>query len=95
MQDLKNQYENIVDQYITIFCEKQNEDFKDLYFNYAEQWRSITTSKYQKNMVLLDQHSLAKYRVNCVLMRSKRFSNVFNITQKDGMFFSENIKEIW
>jgi putative endopeptidase len=93
-----NLIETVLENYLfenNIFGEKQNEYFKDLYFNYAEQWRSITTSKYQKNMVLLDQHSLAKYRVNCVLMRSKRFSNVFNITQKDGMFFSENIKEIW
>ena len=78
-----------------IFGEKQDEYFKDLYYNYAQQWRSILRPKQIKNRLLTDQHSLAKYRVNCVLMRSKRFNTIFNINQKDGMFFSEKIKEIW
>ena len=78
-----------------IFGEKQNEYFKDLYYNYARQWRSILRPKQVKTRLLLDQHSLSKYRVNCVLMRSKRFNTIFNITQQDGMFFSNKIKEIW
>jgi predicted metalloendopeptidase len=78
-----------------IFGEKQDEYFKDLYYNYARQWRTILRPKQLRNRLLLDQHSLSKYRVNCVLMRSKRFNTIFNITQKDGMFFSEKIKEIW
>jgi hypothetical protein len=32
MQDLKKQFESIVDQYITIFCEKQEIDKKGLYW---------------------------------------------------------------
>ncbi len=32
MKDLKQQFENIVDQYITIFCQKQEIDKKDLYW---------------------------------------------------------------
>jgi predicted metalloendopeptidase len=78
-----------------IFGEKQNEYFRDLYYNYARQWRTILRPKQLKNRLLLDQHSLSKYRVNCVLMRSKRFNTIFNITQKDGMFFSDKTKEIW
>jgi len=78
-----------------IFGEKQNEYFKDLYYNYARQWRNIIRPKQLRNRLLLDQHSLSKYRVNCVLMRSKRFNTIFNITQKDGMFFSDKTKEIW
>jgi predicted metalloendopeptidase len=78
-----------------IFGEKQDEYFKDLYYNYARQWRSILRPKQISNRLLLDQHSLSKYRVNCVLMRSKRFNTIFNITQKDGMFLSEKTKEIW
>ena len=78
-----------------IFGEKQDEYFKDLYYNYARQWRNILRPKQLRNRLLLDQHSLPKYRVNCVLMRSKRFNTIFNITQKDGMFFSDKTKEIW
>jgi len=78
-----------------IFGEKQDEYFKDLYYNYARQWRSILRPKQISNRLLLDQHSLSKYRVNCALMRSKRFNTIFNITQKDGMFLSEKTKEIW
>ena len=93
-----NLIENALEMYLfeqNIFGEKQNEYFKDLYFNYAQQWRSLSRPKQMQNRLLTDQHSLAKYRVNCVLMRSKRFNTIFNITQKDGMFFSEKIKEIW
>ena len=78
-----------------IFGEKQNEYFKDLYYNYARQWRTILRPKQLRNRLLSDQHSLSKYRVNCVLMRSKRLNTIFNITQKDGMFFSDKTKEIW
>ena len=93
-----NLIENTLETYLfeqNIFGEKQDEYFKDLYYNYAQQWRSILRPKQLRNILLTDQHSLAKYRVNCVLMRSSRFNTIFNITQKDGMFFSEKIKEIW
>jgi putative endopeptidase len=93
-----NLIEDALESYLfeqNIFGEKQNEYFKDLYYNYARQWRSILRQKQLRNRLILDQHSLSKYRVNCVLMRSKRFNTIFNITQKDGMFFSEKIKEIW
>jgi predicted metalloendopeptidase len=90
--------EDVLENYLfeqNIFGEKQDEYFKELYYNYASQWRSIIKPMHLKNRILSDQHSLSKYRVNCVLMRSKRFNTIFNITQKDGMFFSEKIKEIW
>jgi hypothetical protein len=28
-------------------------------------------------------------------IKTRRFNTIFNITQKDGMFFSEKTKEIW
>jgi len=93
-----NLIENALETYLfeqNIFGVQQDEYFKDLYYNYAKQWRSIIRPKQIINRLLTDQHSLSKYRVNCVLMRSKRFNTIFNITQKDGMFFSEKIKEIW
>jgi putative endopeptidase len=93
-----NIIEDTLETYLTeqnIFGEKQTEFFKDLYYNYAKQWRTIIKPKQLKLMLMTDQHSLAKYRVNCVLMRSKRFNRIFNIRNGDDMFYSVNVPEIW
>ena len=85
-----NIVEDTLEIYLTeqnIFGEAQNAFFKDLYVNYARQWRSKLNKKKQNDLLLTDQHSLSKYRVNCVLMRSKRFNTIFNIDVKDGMFY--------
>ena len=78
-----------------IFGEKQNTYFKELYYNFARQWRSLVKPKQLKTLLLLDQHSLSKYRVNCVLMRSKRFSQIFDINHSDGMYYDRKLNEIW
>jgi putative endopeptidase len=78
-----------------IFGEAQTAYFKDLYVNYARQWRSKVSPVNQKNLLQSDPHSLSKYRVNCVLMRSKRFAAIFNIAAKDGMYYADDLKEIW
>jgi putative endopeptidase len=78
-----------------IFGEEQTAYFKDLYVNYARQWRSKLNLIKQNDLLQYDPHSLAKYRVNCVLMRSKRFANIFNIGSKDGMYYADDLKEIW
>jgi predicted metalloendopeptidase len=93
-----NIIEDTLETYLTeqnIFGEKQTEYFKDLYYNYAKQWRTIIKPKQTKLMLMTDPHSLAKYRVNCVLMRSKRFNRIFNIHKGDDMFYSINVPEIW
>jgi predicted metalloendopeptidase len=78
-----------------IFGEKQNSYFKELYYNFARQWRSLVKPKQLKTLLLLDQHSLSKYRVNCVLMRSKRFAKIFDINHSDGMYYDRKLNEIW
>ncbi len=78
-----------------IFGEKQTPYFIELYQNYARHWRSVIKPKQITNNLLLDQHSLSKYRVNCVLMRSKRFAQVFNIGDSDGMYYERKTNEIW
>lgn len=93
-----NIVEDTLETYLTeqnIFGEAQIAYFKDLYINYARQWRSKISLKKQNDLLLTDPHSLAKYRVNCVLMRSKRFNSIFNIDNKDGMFYASELKEIW
>ena len=78
-----------------IFGDHQRQYFIEMYRNYAKHWRSVIKAKYIMQNLLLDQHSLAKYRVNCVLMRSKRFAQIFNIGESDGMHYERKINEIW
>jgi predicted metalloendopeptidase len=78
-----------------IFGDTQTAYFKDLYINYARQWRSKLSLTKQNNLLQTDVHSLSKYRVNCVLMRSQRFNAIFNIASKDGMYYAADLNEIW
>ena len=77
-----------------IFGLEQDNYFKEFYYEYAKQWRSIKRKQILKKTMTMDVHSIAKYRVNCVLMRSARFKRIFNITKNDGMWFS-NEDVIW
>lgn len=93
-----NIVEDTLETYLTeqnIFGEEQIAYFKDLYINYARQWRSKMNPTKQKDLLQSDPHSLSKYRVNCVLMRSKRFNTIFNIAAKDGMHYADAVQEIW
>ena len=78
-----------------IFGEHQNAYFKDLYYNYARQWRSLVKPRQIRTLMLTDPHSMSKYRVNCVLMRSKRFAQIFDIKHTDGMYYARELNEIW
>lgn len=78
-----------------IFGDQQNKYFKKLYKYFAEQWRSLMAQEKEQTMLIIDEHSLAKYRVNCVLMRSKKFQHMYNITEKDGMYYSLDMNTIW
>lgn len=75
--------------------ENQKKYFKKLYHYFAKQWKTIITPKKAKSMVMIDEHSLAKYRVNCVLMRSRRFQTIFDISPNDGMYYPLDMNEIW
>jgi len=75
--------------------ENQKKYFKKLYHYFARQWRSVISPNKEKSMIMIDEHSLAKYRVNCVLMRSRRFQSIFNISPSDGMYYPLNMNEIW
>lgn len=75
--------------------DEQNSYFKKLYKYFAQQWRSLMADEKEQTMINIDEHSLAKYRVNCVLMRSKRFQKLYDITEKDGMYYSLDMNTIW
>jgi len=90
--------EDTLEDYLTsrnILGNEQNKYFKKLYNNFARKWRSLMTENKERNLLMIDEHSLAKYRVNCVLMRSKRFQEIFNISENDGMYYPLDMNEIW
>lgn len=90
--------EDVLEQYLfehNIFGKQQDAYFIDLYNNYAKQWRVLLNMKHTTQLSSLDTHSLSKYRVNCVLMRSKRFCQIFNIKPGDGMYYEKPMNEIW
>jgi putative endopeptidase len=90
--------EDTLEDYLTsnnISVYNQKKYFKKLYHYFAKQWRTTMTPKKEKSMVMIDEHSLAKYRVNCVLMRSRRFQSIFNISPNDGMYYPLDMNEIW
>ena len=90
--------EDVLEDYLVerdIFGLEQEKYFKDLYYNYAKQWRTLLNIKHLKNLTLLDSHSLTNYRVNCVLVRSDRFRQIFNIQRGDGMYYNKPMSIIW
>jgi putative endopeptidase len=90
--------EDVLEDYLIerdIFGKNQEKYFKDLYYNYAKQWRTLLNVKHLKKMTLIDTHSLTNYRVNCVLVRSERFRQIFDIKPGDGMYYGKEMNQIW
>ena len=71
-----------------IYGEKQNIYLMDFYKYYAQYWQSIKKPELYKNMNLLNPHSIAKYRVNCVLVTSERFNRIYDIKKTDKMYLN-------
>ena len=59
---------------------------KEFYKEYAQQWRTTLKPAIMSDKINDNVHTLAKYRVNCVLSRSKRFQTLFGIRPGDGMY---------
>jgi putative endopeptidase len=90
--------EDVLEDYLVerdIFGAEQDKHFKELYYNYATQWRTLMTISRMKILTALDGHSLTNYRVNCTLIRSERFRRIFNIEPKDGMYYNKPMSVIW
>lgn len=71
-----------------IYGEKQDIYLMDFYKYYAEYWQSIKKPELYKNMNLLNPHSIAKYRVNCVLVTSERFNKIYDIKKNNKMYLN-------
>ena len=90
--------EDVLEEYLmdqNIFGLEQDKHFKELYYNYAKQWRTLMNIHRMKRQTSSDGHSLSNYRVNCVLIRSERFRRIFNIQPGDGMHYNKDMNVIW
>ena len=76
-----------------IYGDRQDKYLKELYIHYAVNWRSSQSIKGFKKSLQDNEHSYAKYRVNCALSNSKNFQRIFNVKQEDKMYFIP--EEIW
>jgi putative endopeptidase len=62
-----------------IYGTDQTKYLNDFYTNYAKIWRTIIHPKILQKLYIYDVHSYAKYRVNCTLLLSKHFQNIYNL----------------
>jgi len=67
--------------------------FYALYINYAIQSRQVIVKKSVYLNSLINPHPLEKYRVNCVLSRSRIFKSLYNVIPGNGMY--SNYKKFW
>ena len=64
------------------------------FLGYAQVWSTKSTPEFERQQVLTDSHSNARYRVNGPLSNMKQFSNAFGC--KDGQkMVRKDICEIW
>jgi len=62
-----------------IYGTEQKKYLNEFYINYAKLWRTVIHPKIFKKMYIYDVHSYAKYRVNCTLLLSPYFKNIYNL----------------
>jgi len=75
---------------------KDNYDLKEFFINYANIWKNKATSEYAKEMLLIDPHSPAIFRVNGTLSNIDEFYKVFDINEGDKLFIpKEKRGKIW
>ncbi len=75
---------------------EDNEKLGDMFEGYAKIWRIKSTEEYDKNILMTDNHSPNKVRVNRVLSNFEAFENYYKIKEGDGMYIpDENKIDIW
>jgi len=90
----------LIEQYLINFQTKNRDtsyirllSFRALYVYYAIQSRQAIVSKAIYLNSLINPHPLEKYRVNCVLSRSKFFKFMYDVKKGDGMY--SNYEPFW
>jgi len=68
-----------------IYGTDQNKYLTEFYKNYAKLWRTVVHPKILKKLYIYDIHSYAKYRVNCSLLLSTHFRNIYNLNINENI----------
>lgn len=72
------------------------DEIKMMFESFANMWASEYTESYQKALLLQDNHSPNKYRVNATLSSNEEFYKVYNITLFNGMYINEKYRiKVW
>lgn len=81
---------------LDILSTMNNPNYKTFFESYAVTWRQITTKEYAEYVLLLDEHSPNKYRVDAVLAQFQKFYDTYGISENDGMYISPEYRlGIW
>ncbi|MCR4638174.1 M13 family metallopeptidase [Ruminococcus sp.] len=62
------------------------EELKKLFKSYAQSWCTLAVDSEAISALKLDPHSPAKVRVNAVLASNKKFNEVYDLKEGDGMY---------
>ena len=62
------------------------EELKKLFKSYAQSWCTLMVDSDAISYLKLDSHSPAKVRVNAVLASNKKFNEVYDLKEGDGMY---------
>jgi putative endopeptidase len=62
------------------------EDLKKLFKSYAEIWCTLAVDSDAVELLSEDEHSPGKVRVNAVLASNKKFNEVYDVKEGDGMY---------
>ena len=89
--------ESLLEDHLIKNCVKKEDYYKhydEFYYYYTHRYKTVLKKKLFHKLIKYDSHSLFKYRINCVLSRSKTFQSVYQIQKGDGMYY-ENTDQIW
>ena len=89
--------ESVLEDHLIKNCVKKEDYYKhydQFYYYYTHRYKTVLKKKLFHKLIKYDSHSLFKYRINCVLSRSKTFQSVYQIKKGDGMYY-ENTDQIW
>ena len=86
--------ECILEDYLIEQGLKKEESFDKFYYYYTHRYKTVLKKNVFHKLIKYDSHSLFKYRINCVLSRSKIFQSIYKIKPGDGMYYP-NTDQIW
>ena len=73
-----------------------NEEYKTIFETSAKLWSSQSTKFIEGYLLMNDEHSPNKNRVNAVLSSIDKFYEVYNIKEKDKMYVAkEDRVKVW